>query len=210
MLTECQTRWSYYFYISKFSKLILVLLSESCSPLSLAADNSRNGSAEPPPKKQRVIVSDTVSDFLVPVKPLVALKNLLDDLPKWSYESQYEPTKLFTVWATFSGHQYKTTDPCNLEQAKTKLASQILHSYILNHNPPSNLSVSHHARIIEWGKSSLYIVGQENNVNESADGALYTLYELKPGIKMGVTSKLNAIGIPYYFATGINDILLHY
>ena len=148
--------------------------------------------------------------MLVPVNPITALRNLIE-LPKLNFECQEEPTKLFTISTTFSGHHYRASDPSDFDGAKLKLASQILHSYILNHHAFSNVNVSHHARIIEAKNGSLYIVGRERNVSEPADGNRYSLYELKSsGITTGVTSKLNSDGVLDYLATGINAILLHY
>jgi len=146
---------------------------------------------------------------LVPVNPITALRNLID-LPKLNFESQDEPTQLFTVSTTFSSHHYRVSDATGFDGAKLKLASLILHSYILNHAFSNVMNVSHHARIIE-GKNngSLYIVGQEGNAIESADEMhYYALYELKPDTKIVVTSDLNSFKvrteIPNYIATGIH------
>jgi len=104
--------------------------------------------------------------------------------------------------------RYKATDSSDFGGAKTKLASQILHSYILNsaflNDPSANVPPTHHAKIIEGRNYSVYIVGQEKNVQESADWMPYSLYELKPGTNIGVTSNCDPNGTQNYIATGIH------
>ena len=187
----------------------------SCSPSLAFADSST--SPEPPHKKQKLDAACRVSDVLVPVNPIAALRNLIE-LPKLNFESQDEPTQLFTVSATFSGHLYKASDPTHFDGAKIKLASQILHSYILNHafsnDLLANVTASHHARIVE-GKNniSMYIVGQETNALGSTDEMHYSLYELKPGTKVVFTSELKSFsdrsGTPIYLATGICTCIIY-
>jgi len=125
-----------------------------------------------------------------------------------NFESQDEPTKLFTVSATFSCHHYRASDSTGFDGAKIKLASQILHSYILNHAFSNVMNVSHHARIIEAKNGSLYIVGQEGNAIESADEMYYySLYELKPDTK---NVFMDCTGIQNYLATGILISTIYY
>jgi len=140
--------------------------------------------------------------LLVPVNPITALKNLID-LPKSVHESQDELTELFTVSTTFKGHQFMASDISDFYGAKLKLASQILHYYILHlHAFSSDLPIngsitSHRAKIIEGNDSSyFYIVGQERN--EVTGSMYYSLYELKPSV---FTSRRSGL---HLFETGIH------
>ena len=186
-------------------ELILLLFLDSCSP-SPSTDLNNNG-REPPQKKQtRQAINGDLSDILVPVNPILALKNLIPNLVYETHSNNVSPFQTYKVCASFGGQNFEATDSYDSPNATTELARQILHYFISDHafakDAPkscnSNSYARYCARLLEGMNNTIYIVGECKN------SASYMLYELKPGFKTCVTTKYDATtGRPNHVATGI-------
>ena len=121
-------------------------------------------------------------DFLVPVNPIVALKNLIPDLVfhYQSLNSKILLIKCTMKWASFGGRNYEATDLYDPHIASTRLAKQILNSFILSPQSVSTsiLPTKHCARLLEGLNNTIYIVGQQRNVQQQKGPASYVLNEL--------------------------------